>query len=127
VAGAPVAARMISAGAVASVIVWTALARFDLERALLWTLGTGMILTPTLHPWYVLWMLPMATLRGSRAWILLCGLALIGYYGLTGYQDGGEWAKPGVARAALWLPFFAVLIVDAVLSRRTPEPLAQHG
>lgn len=127
VAGDPATARAISAVAVVSVIGWTALAGFDLERALLWTLGAGMILTPTLHPWYVLWMLPMAALRGSRAWILLCGLAFIGYYGLSGYQEGGEWAQPGVARAALWLPFFVVLMVDVVLSRRVPKPLAQCG
>lgn len=113
VTGEPEPARRVAGLMVVAVVAWTTLRRFDLERALLWTMGAGLILTPTLHPWYVLWILPMAALRGSRAWLLLCGLAFIGYFGLTGYQESGEWAQPPLARAALWLPFFAVLALDA--------------
>lgn len=114
VAGDPERARKLAGALVLGVIAWTTVRRFDLERALFWTLGAGMILTPTLHPWYVLWMLPIAALRGSRAWILLSGLAFIGYSGLTGYQETGEWAQTLPARAALWVPFLVVLAADAL-------------
>ena len=113
VAGDPLQARRLAGLSMFIVIGWTAYARFDLERALFWILGAGMILTPTLHPWYVLWMLPMAALRSARAWILLSGLAAIGYFGLGSYQATGDWAQPGLARAALWIPFFVVLSIDA--------------
>jgi len=112
-AGNPESARRLTGLVVLAVVGGTAVAALDLERALLWVLGAGMILTPTLHPWYVLWMLPMAALRRARAWILLSGLAFIGYFGLGAYQESGVWPQPITARAALWLPFFAVLALDA--------------
>jgi hypothetical protein len=118
VAGDPLQARRLAGLSVIFVVAWTAYARFDLERALLWILGAGMILTPTLHPWYVLWMLPMAALRSARAWLLLSGLAAIGYFGLGSYQATGDWVQPGLARSALWIPFFVVLSIDSWASRR---------
>ncbi len=125
-AGDPDTARRLAALLVVAVVAWTVICAFDLERALLWTLGAGMILTPTLHPWYVLWMLPMAALRGSRAWLLLGGLAFIGYFGLTGYQETGEWAQPALARAALWVPFLIVLGLEA-RHRPSGEPISEGG
>jgi len=119
ITGDPVMARRAVALVVIGIIGWTAARRYDLERTLLWVLGAGMILTPTLHPWYVLWMLPMAALRSSRAWILLSGLVFIGYFGLGTYQDIGEWPQPLWARATLWLPFLLLLAIDTARHRRT--------
>jgi len=120
----PLDARRAAGALVALVVTWTAWRAYDLERALLWTLGAGMILTPTLHPWYVLWMLPLAALRASRPWILLGGLAFLGYYGLGPYHDTGTWPQPGWLRAAMWLPFLTLLAWDAHRARteRRPQP-----
>ncbi|KPJ84114.1 MAG: hypothetical protein AMS19_01845 [Gemmatimonas sp. SG8_23] len=115
----PAMARRIVAVMVIGVIAGTTAAAFDLERTLLWVLGAGMILTPTLHPWYVLWMLPFAALRTSPPWIALGGLAFLGYFGLGSYQETGEWIQPATVRAALWIPFFLLLAVEGrrLLSR----------
>lgn len=115
IVGDPLAARRAVGLLVVGVVGLTWWRRFDLERSLLWTLGAGMILTPTLHPWYVLWMLPMAALRSSLPWLALSGLAFIGYFGLGAYQESGEWLQPTAARAALWLPFFGLLVREVVL------------
>ena len=117
IAGDPINARRLAAVIVLGVIGWTAWKAMELDRALLWILGAGMIFTPTLHPWYVLWMLPMAVLRQSRPWLLLSGLAFTGYFGLGSYQDTGEWAQPLLARAVLWLPFFALMLYEAWRTR----------
>jgi alpha-1,6-mannosyltransferase len=121
IAGDPTRARYLAAGLVIGIIGWTAAARYDVDRALLWVLGAGMILTPTLHPWYVLWMMPMAALRTSRPWILLSGLAFIGYFGLGGYQDGGAWAQPILARVAMWVPFLCLLFFDGARGKLRPD------
>ena len=128
----PVNARRAAAAIVVAVVAWTTFRRYDTERTLLWVLGSGMILTPTLHPWYVLWMLPMAALNTSRPWILMSGLAFIGYFGLGAYQETGMWPQPILARAAMWIPFLLLLAHDAVQLFResiaagqpTPEPVA---
>lgn len=117
----PANARRAVALIVLGVVGWTTLRRYDTERALLWILGSGMLLTPTLHPWYVLWMLPMAALRASRPWILLSGLAFLGYFGLGAYQETGEWLQPGIVRAAMWVPFLSLLAYEALLGGREPH------
>lgn len=117
----PIGARRLSAVGVVLVIGWTMWRSFDLERALLWTLGTGMLLTPTLHPWYVLWLLPMAALRVSRPWLLLCGLPFLGYFGLTTYHATGTWPQPGWLRAAMWLPVWALLLAEGIQGLSSAE------
>lgn len=113
-AGDPVRARQLAGVLVVGVVGGTIVKKVDLETALFWTLGAGMILTPTFHPWYVLWMLPLAALRQNRAWLLLCGLTFLGYFGVSSYQTGGDWLQPGWLRTALWLPFFILLLHDFV-------------
>lgn len=123
--GDPDRARRAAGLIVLAVVGWTVAARYDLERALFWTLGAGMIVTPTLHPWYTLWMLPLAALRSSRPWIVLSGLAFVGYFGLGSYQETGEWLQPLLARAMLWTPFLALLAFEARSTLRAGliEPL----
>ena len=106
--------RMVAGGLVLAAVAGTTWGRFTPERALLWVLGAGMLLTPTLHPWYVLWMLPMAALRASRPWILLSGLAFLGYFGLDTYQATGIWPQPPWLRGLLWLPVLGLLVWEGL-------------
>jgi alpha-1,6-mannosyltransferase len=49
------------------------------KRGLLWVMGTALILSPVLHPWYCAWILPFATWRGARAWHVL-SISLFAYF-----------------------------------------------
>jgi len=118
--------RMAAGGLVLAVVAGTTWARFAPERALLWILGSGMLLTPTLHPWYVLWMLPMAALRASRPWILLSGLAFLGYFGLDAYQATGVWPQPTWLRGLLWLPVLALLVWEVFVATGRGSPAVAY-
>ena len=109
-AGDPVAARVAVAVMVLAVAGYTAWLRFSVERALLWVLGAGLLLSPTVHPWYVLWVLPMAALRGHAPFLLAGGLAFLGYWGLASYEATGIWPQPGWNRAAMWLPVWGLIL-----------------
>ena len=109
-AGDPVRARAAAATLVLAVIFYATWRRFSIERALLWIIGAGLLLSPTVHPWYVLWVLPMAALRGNRAFLLLSGLVFLGYWGLASYQATGVWPQPGWSRTAIWLPVWLLLL-----------------
>ncbi len=111
--GDPVAARLAAAGTVGGVAILVAWRRFPMERALLWTIGAGILLSPTIHPWYTLWTLPMAALCGSRAFLVLGGLAFLGYWGLGTYLESGIWPQPALIRWILWAPVWALLIAAA--------------
>jgi glycosyl transferase family 87 len=49
------------------------------KRGMLWAMGTALILTPVLHPWYCTWILPLATWRRAYAWHVL-SITLFAYY-----------------------------------------------
>jgi len=49
------------------------------KRGLLWSLGTALVLSPVLHPWYCTWILPLAAWRRSRPWFVL-SITLFSYF-----------------------------------------------
>ena len=106
----PVHARAAATLSVLAVVAWVTWRRFTVERALLWIIGAGLLLSPTVHPWYTLWVLPMAALRGSGPFLLLGGLAFLGYWGLAAYESTGVWPQPLWSRIAMWLPVWAWLL-----------------
>ena len=121
--------RIAAALIVLAVVAWTTAWRFRPERALFWILGAGLLVTPTLHPWYVLWILPLAALRVSRPWLLLSGLVFVGYFGFAAYHRSGVWPQPTWARLVLWLPVGVLLVIDGLRAWRKrfpgPVPLSQ--
>jgi len=65
---------LLIAVAVVSLLAW-----WNWKRAMLWVLGTVLILSPVLHPWYCTWILPLATWRRAFAWHVL-SVTLFSYY-----------------------------------------------
>jgi hypothetical protein len=80
------------------------------ERQAIWFMGVLLLFSPTLHPWYLLWLLPFIALCQSRPWILLTGTVLITYevYGrahVTGHWRENPWLRlpEYLPPLALWL------------------------
>jgi alpha-1,6-mannosyltransferase len=90
--------------------------RVEPLRALYLMTGALLLLSPTLHPWYLLWILPWLCLFPSRAWLLLSGLVVLAYANI-GSAGSGHDPHPWV-RAAEYVPFYALLALDGLLSRR---------
>jgi len=63
---------------IVSAITALALAR-NWKRAMFWSLGAAIIFAPVLHPWYLTWILPLATWRRAFAWHLL-SVTIFAYY-----------------------------------------------
>jgi len=51
----------------------------DWKRGMLWALGIVLVLSPILHPWYCVWILPLAAWRSAYAWNVL-SITLFSYY-----------------------------------------------
>ena len=49
------------------------------KRGLLWVMGTALVLSPVLHPWYVTWILPFAAWRRVDGWQVL-SVTVFAYY-----------------------------------------------
>ena len=65
---------LLIAIAVVSLLAW-----WNWKRAMLWVLGTTLILSPVLHPWYCTWILPLATWRRAFVWHVL-SITLFAYF-----------------------------------------------
>jgi len=69
-----------------------------------WLLGALLLLSATVYPWYVVWVLPWAALYRHTAWRVLSALILLSYLS----QRGGVPLMPWVF-AAIWVPFGILL------------------
>lgn len=75
--------------------------RFEPARAALWLFGGFLALTPTLHPWYLAWIVPWLALRPSLAWRGLVAAAPLLYWPVARWRAERVWEEPR------WLVFLA--------------------
>ncbi|MBW8889566.1 MAG: hypothetical protein JF616_17560 [Fibrobacteres bacterium] len=74
------------------------------ESQALACLGTVLLFSPTLHPWYLIWILPFATLRLNRPWLLLTATSLISYEVYARMAATGAWSERVWLRLPEYLP-----------------------
>ncbi len=85
----------------------------DPYRAAFATLGAYVLLSPTVHPWYLLWVLPFLAFFPSPAWMLLSGLIFLAYEVQIGYGSEGVWREKPWVLWAQYAPFYLLLSTTA--------------
>jgi hypothetical protein len=124
-------ARALLGALLAAALVAIAIKVGDLELAVFASLGALLLASPTLHPWYLLWVLPFAAKRREPAFLYLCTAAPLSY-GLLYPLAGGT---PLTIRVAEYGPF-AVLLgwrlwrgvrSPLATSRRDVARASRHG
>jgi len=114
-------------GAVAAALVWIGRAhvrgRYDTWQATALAIGVWLVLGPfSVHPWYVLWMVPFLCVTPAPAWLYFSGAVVLSY---------AEYLVPS-ARLPWWAwlgeygPLYALLAAGAWRKslRPTTAPLA---
>lgn len=116
-----------AAAVLLGVALWTAARRHRPERALLWVVGTALLVTPMLTPCVALLILPFAALRLSRPWLLLTGVAFLAYAapGPVGTVHPAD--PPLWAHLAVWLPVVGLLLWEGRRSYLDRFPLPASG
>lgn len=71
-----------------------------------------LLLSPTFHPWYMLWLLPLLAVWPNRALLMLSGTALLSYWSLQNYVATGIWQESAAVKWLEFTPVFAVMIYD---------------
>ena len=74
-------------------------------------IGGVILLAPTLHPWYALWVLPFAAATAAGGWILLAVLIPLQYL-------AGEADVPWPLRLIILIPPLAWMLRDALVGSR---------
>jgi rSAM/selenodomain-associated transferase 2 len=82
----------------------------DSLTAVACTLASLILFSPTIHFWYIAWILPFVFFIPSMPWFYLTGAMSL--YFLTWYQliHAGFWHLPGYIKLLQWIPFFAILL-----------------
>jgi hypothetical protein len=81
-------------------------------------IGTLIVLSPTVHFWYLTWIIPFLCIRYTASWLVLTFTA--GLYFMTNgvMYHTGEWGLPPIAQILEWTPFLLLLFREAYLTIR---------
>lgn len=125
---AGVYARPVAVGIGALVVLRAVRLYPDLGRIALWSGGAFVLLSPTVHPWYVLWAWVPALLCGVRAWTLLATLVPLSYAALASYDiSASAWEEPWWPPLFSTLPFLMALTWEFAQHATQPGPWAPGG
>lgn len=107
----------VAAGALAAALVARlALRRAPPARAAFAAGAAFLALSPVVHPWYALWVLPFLALRrrGAGPWLLLSLALPLSYVVVLRYDgaDPATWVEEPWVRAVVYLPALAWLALE---------------
>ena len=97
--------------------------RRDWRRGLFWVMGAALLLSPVLHAWYAVWLLPLAVWRGpaaARPWLVL-SVSMFGYFLLweVNHASGRPWQEPLWLRLFIYLPPLVTFLAGINTPART--------
>ncbi len=95
-------AKCVVAAAYAAVCAWVWWRRYEPARASLAVAGALLLLSPTVHPWYVTWLVALTCLELRAAWVVWSGTVLLSYAGVSTWWE--------------YAPVFAFLIWETLPS-----------
>ncbi len=77
-----------------------------------WSLGVFLLVQPTIHPWYLTWLLPLLTLHYVRAFLVWTVTIPFSYEVLLAQRLGQGWIENYPLQAASLLPVLFFMIWD---------------
>nr|MCK5408130.1 hypothetical protein [Candidatus Krumholzibacteria bacterium] len=99
------------------VVVYHSLKQRDLMRFAFVVIATALLVAPTLYPWYIIWVIPFLCFYRNRAWILFTGIVFLSYWVWEISAVGVKWELPWSLLAVEYIPFYGLLVFDAVRAR----------
>lgn len=109
-----VTARGIVFGAFAVLVGLVAWKETSLIRGLAVSFLAFLCLMPTVHPWYMIWLLPFACFVRLRSalWITFMGGVI--YFGTLGGFSGEDFRQSGVLLVIEYLGFYTLVVLDLI-------------
>jgi hypothetical protein len=126
----PTAARWVLAATLAAVAIAAPFRWPDPLAAGGVAVGALLALSPTVHPWYIVWIVPFLPFlpRFARpAGFALVALAPVSYAAAWTLARTGEWAEPAWSRPVLWAPVMALLVIGLVRVTGSPSTPGDPG
>jgi hypothetical protein len=116
--GSPDLARRLLLGGAAAFVMVAAMRERELARFLYLVVGCALVVSPTVYPWYLLWIAPFFALYRNRAWIGFSALVMLSYLVWSYYIDTGAWVLPNWLLALEYAPFYVALLAGLARTDR---------
>ena len=120
-------ARLLCAALLAALSLRAQIRLADPYAAACTTLGAYLLLSPTMHPWYLLWVLPFLPFFAHPAWGLFGGLVALAYQVLIGYAASGVWHEDSWVLWAQYVPFYSLLLATWFHRNKKGNEAADSG
>lgn len=114
---AVIARRLLLAGGIAFALVAAHRER-DIARYAFLVIGCALVVSPTVYPWYMIWIMPLLCLFPSRPWIIFSGLVMLSYGVWSVYHQSGQWLIPQWMLVFEYVPFYLLLLHGLARSSR---------
>lgn len=108
------AIKLISAATLVSVMALVAWQRSDTVRAAGWTAATVLLLSPTVHPWYVTWMAALGCVWFRWSWIVFSGLVMLSYAAKLAEWQTGFWQETTWTRWTAYTVLFGLIFWESL-------------
>ncbi len=118
------AARLASIAVMAFAIAFLWRRRSPPVSAALGILVALIVASPVVHPWYLLWALPLAVATGSRTALLLCATTCVALLPAAWEVAGRGWATPAWIAVGVYVPPVVRIALGAL--RGGSEPLTSR-
>lgn len=115
------AARAVSGVLLLVVVAFLVVRVRSPERRVAYAFAALWLLAPTLHPWYLLWLLPFAALSSSWALLAWAASAPLVYETAMRAHGTGVWEESPWPRALMLTALGLGAIVDGARARREPS------
>lgn len=120
-------ARSVAMLLVVAVAAVLPLLRLSAHSTAVWTLGGGLLVAPTVHPWYLTWMLPALCVARHPAWFVPPITMTIWFDAEVAAARGGSWRLPDSAAAIVFLPLLAAIVVECVWRLVRLRPISRQA
>ena len=114
----------IGVGVAVGLAFWTAVRGIESARAALWIFGAVLIFSPNAYSWYFTWIIPFLCFYPNPAWLLLTVLQFLSYNVLINYQDFGVFNSNPRYLALTYVPFYALLLWQALRKKQEAVRIA---
>ena len=71
-----------------------------------------LLLSPTLYPWYLIWIIPFLLFIPNWSWLLFTFLIQLSYFVLQDYSTNNIWIESTWVLLLQYVPFYSILIFE---------------
>jgi hypothetical protein len=102
-------AKIVAAAILVGLTLVFSLRKTPPLRASFWIFGAVLLLAPTVHPWYLLWIAPLLPLFPHPAWLFLEVSVALSYHASYLASPGEAWQELPGMKLLEYGPFFLLL------------------